>query len=132
MSVKMPDYRRPEYDSVVELELYVADSVQDDPALISLGNVAGAVYRGAVGPLREDMDANGPDYLIEWLDGADLDPDKVWAEAAADAGEPIYQVTVYLLFVLVKEPDNWTGAGETYWECVGEIDPTKFSIALKG
>ena len=79
MSVKMPDYRQPEYDSVVELELYVADSVQNDPALVSLGNVAGAVYRGAVGPLREDMDANGPDYLIEWLDGADLDPDKVWA-----------------------------------------------------
>ena len=131
MSVKMPDYRQPEYDYVVELELYVADSVQNDPALVSLGNVAGAVYRGAVGPLREDMDANGPDYLIEWLDGADLDPDKVWAEAAAAAGEPIYQVVVYLLFVLVKEPDTHEGIGESYWECVGEIDNTKMGAALK-
>ena len=131
MSVKMPDYRQPEYDSVVELELYVADSVQNDPALVSLGNVAGAVYRGAVGPLREDMDANGPDHLVEWLDGADLDPDKAWAEAAADAGEPIYQVVVYLLFVLVKEPDTHEGIGESYWECVGEIDNTKMGAALK-
>ena len=129
MSVKMPDYRQPEYDSVVELELYVADSVQNDPALVSLGNVAGAVYRGAVGPLREGMDANGPDHLIEWLDGSDLDPDKVWAEATQEHN--VYSVSLFLLFVLVKEPDNWTGAGESYWECVGEIDQTKLGVALK-
>ena len=131
MGVKMPYYREPGYDSIVELGLYVADSVKDDLALVSLGNVAGAVYRGAVGPLREDMDANGPDHLIEWLDGSDLDPDKVWAEAAADAGEPIYQVAVYLLFVLVKEPDTADGIGESYWECVGEIDQTKLGATLK-
>ena len=117
--MKYPDHRRPAFDSVVELELYVADCVQGDPDLVSLGNMAGAVYQGAIGPLREDLLAFGVDRLIEWLDRTRFEPDEVWAKESED-GTPA-SVTVYLLFVLVKEPDNWTGAGETYWECVGEV-----------
>lgn len=117
--MKYPDFRVAAFDSVVELELYVADSVRDDPALVSLGNVAGAVYQGAVGPMRDDLEENGCEELTRWMGRSMFDPDKVWAQEL-ESGET-YSITVYLLFVLVKEPDDWTGAGDTYWECLGEV-----------
>ena len=117
--MKYPDFRVAAFDSVVELELYVADSVRDDPALVSLGNVAGAVYQGAVGPMRDDLEENGCEELTRWMGRSMFDPDKVWAQEL-ESGET-YSITVDLLFVLVKEPDDWTGAGDTYWECLGEV-----------
>lgn len=126
----MPEHRLPAFDSIVELELYVADSVDTDPALVKLGEVAGAIYQGAIGGIREELNANGPDALIDILNRYGFDPDEVWASEASD-GDELYSVTQYLLIVLVKTPDTKNKAGETYWECVGEINSFKWADCLK-
>ena len=55
---------------------------------------------------------------------------EVWASEASD-GDELYSVTQYLLIVLVKTPDTKNKAGETYWECVGEINSFKWADCLK-